>query len=358
MLLSVFYKGHTTPFILLYSSIRIEPKSSETNITDRMTELQKGVKWSSLLHYSVDSILSRNSIQLLDESGIDLIRSSLLCEDYSTEKDIILQSGTYEPIIYMCSRWIQKENRQTIVIANRKLQKLIGVYEIVDGRRLSLLKQEKIEKSIIDLSSAGDRWEGDCQGTIPCGWGDYYDDNNNLIFRGFRYGNDNVCYGTYYFPDMITENPEYEGQISFSQRFGKGKLFDREGKLELEDLWLYNELYNERNIVVPDATKTQQFHNSLMSTFAVGSECYQELPFFVLRNCQLLCSITVGGDSYSKNSTEESCFGVSYCPFLQSISISSLSFVFYSTFYLHSKSNGLIKQRSSPSPNSLYWKCW
>ena len=258
----------------------------------------------------------------------------------------------------MCSRWIQKENRQTIVIANRKLQKLIGVYEIVDGRRLSLLKQEKIEKSIIDLSSAGDRWEGDCQGTIPCGWGDYYDDNNNLIFRGFRYGNDNVCYGTYYFPDMITENPEYEGQISFSQRFGKGKLFDREGKLELEDLWLYNELYNERNIVVPDATKTQQFHNSLMSTFAVGSECYQELPFFVLRNCQLLCSITVGGDSYSKNSTEESCFGVSYCPFLQSISISSLSFVFYSTFYLHSKSNGLIKQRSSPSPNSLYWKCW
>ena len=303
-----------------------------------MTEIRKEMKWPSLFHYSVDSILSKNSIQLLDESGISSIRSSLLCEDYSTERDVILQSEAYEPVIYMCSRFIRNESRETLVIANLKLRKLIGVYEIINGKPTSLLKPESIEKSIVDLSSDGDRWEGDCQGAIPCGWGDYYDDNNHLVYRGFRYGNDNVCYGTYFFTDMIMETCEYEGQISFGQRYGKGKLFNRDGKLEFESLWMYNEKYSEMNIVIPDGTATQQHHNSLMSTFSVGSACYQEIPFFILRNCIFLHSIVIGSDSYSRSKSEESYFGVSYCPALQSISISPRSFIFYSTFDIHSKS--------------------
>ena len=66
-----------------------------------------------------------------------------------------------------------------------------------------------IHHDILSNVYTGERWEGDCIDEAPCGWGDFYNSDNIVIYSGFRYGDKNICYGTYFYPDILN------GKIQF-----------------------------------------------------------------------------------------------------------------------------------------------
>ena len=57
-----------------------------------------------------------------------------------------------------------------------------------------------IKFDIIDIDSQGWRWEGNTLQSQPYGYGNYFDSDNQLIYRGFIYNKMKVCYGCEIFP--------------------------------------------------------------------------------------------------------------------------------------------------------------
>ena len=90
--------------------------------------------------------------------------------------------------------------------------------------------------SIIDFDDYGARWEGECANDMPCGWGCCYDADGNLEYEGFRFGEKNVCYGCYFYPDL--HSVKYIGTIHNGNRVGKGVSYGRNGEELYSGYWL------------------------------------------------------------------------------------------------------------------------
>ena len=91
---------------------------------------------------------------------------------------------------------------------------------------------------VLDLSTDGDRWEGDVVGEWPLGFGELYNENDQLVYRGFMYKMHRICYGTSYYEDMGIMRIKYEGMYMWDKRFGKGSMYNRKGQLEYEGEWI------------------------------------------------------------------------------------------------------------------------
>ena len=99
-----------------------------------------------------------------------------------------------------------------------------------------------IVEGIVDLDH-GSRFEGlvltdEKEGKIgiPFGYGEMYDDDGLLIYKGIMINWKRFGYGTSYHDNGLKE---YEGYWCNDNRFGIGKVYDRSGKLVNDCLW-YN----------------------------------------------------------------------------------------------------------------------
>lgn len=69
-------------------------------------------------------------------------------------------------------------------------------------------------------------------------WGQFFDENNRVVYEGFRYKERNVCYGTYYHENMVDRIVYYQGMIYDDEHYGMGRFFDRNGTKEYEGEWI------------------------------------------------------------------------------------------------------------------------
>ena len=94
-------------------------------------------------------------------------------------------------------------------------------------------------EGIIDLDS-GTRFEGkllkEGEIGIPFGFGEMYDDDGKLMYKGIMINWERFGYGVSYHDNG---EKEYEGYWCDDNRFGNGKVYDRYGKLVNECVW-YN----------------------------------------------------------------------------------------------------------------------
>ena len=98
---------------------------------------------------------------------------------------------------------------------------------------------ESIEEGVVDLDH-GSRFEGlvlkkkeDNIG-IPFGYGEMYDDDGLLIYKGIMINWKRFGYGTSYQDNGVIE---YEGYWCDDNRFGNGKVYDRKERLMKESNW-------------------------------------------------------------------------------------------------------------------------
>ena len=135
--------------------------------------------------------------------------------------------------------WDNNQMTGSIYMMNIRNHVLLSWLRVVNGVVDSVQKM-KLGYGVINLSADGDRWEGDVDlltNTI-CGWGKVYDKENLLSYCGFRVGNENVAYGTFYHEGI--EVPYYEGMHASGYFTGHGKMFDRECHLVREGIFIHS----------------------------------------------------------------------------------------------------------------------
>ena len=119
------------------------------------------------------------------------------------------------------------------IVNDQRVLKVLGNHQFGD---ISYDEEQstRVVEGIVDLDH-GSRFEGlvlkEGKIGIPFGYGEMYDDNGNLLYKGIVINWKRFGYGTSYHDNGLIE---YEGYWCDDNRFGSGKVYNRYGKLVKE----------------------------------------------------------------------------------------------------------------------------
>ena len=286
------------------------------------------LKYKEVLHqypwkFSAGSVTHAIESGILDVSGFHQYA------DYSNKNDEMRELLVYDP--YIVVNLFQQKKFRAFIVASTKSQKFLTV-SVKAKEKWTTLNLSKTQFTIVDLNDNGDRWEGESLGTLPCGWGVYYSSSNTVTYVGFRFWSWDVCYGTYYFEDMQTTQPYYQGMLCFNKQFGEGKLYSRMGPI-IKTTETINALdIQSLDVIVPPDTSDRIYYNNLMRSFTVQQDSYVNVHHISFVNFPNLKTVVIMNNSYS--SAKGGFMKIENCPELQSIKIGEKSFLGYYSFLI------------------------
>ena len=203
---------------------------------------------------------------------------------------------------------------------DEKVLKVLGNDKIGD---ISYNEESIVEEGIVDLDS-GTRFEGlvlieDKMG-IPFGFGEMYDDNGKLIYKGLMINWKRFGYGVSYHDNG---EKEYEGYWCDDNRCGKGIVYDRYGKLVKECVW-----YNGNEIDIDnyegDGSKPMNIgikhlklsNNCLLKdwdvslllnlvSIEIGNDCFGSVKTFKIDGLNQLKSLKIGRNSFTQEKNRD-----------------------------------------------------
>ncbi|CBK21683.2 uncharacterized protein [Blastocystis hominis] len=209
---------------------------------------------------------------------------------------------------------------QGFVLNDEKVLKVFGNHQI---GAISYNEEQSIEvvEGIVDLDH-GSRFEGlvltnkEKEGKIgiPFGYGEMYDDDGFLVYKGIMINWKRFGYGTSYHDNGLIE---YEGYWCDDKRFGRGIVYDRYGKLVNECEW-YNgiECNNEyegdgskpmnigikhlklsNNCVLVDWDVSLLYN---LESIEIGYYCFESVQTFRIEGLNRLKTIIIGNNSFTK----------------------------------------------------------
>ena len=180
---------------------------------------------------------------------------------------------------------------------------------------------------------------------IPFGYGEMYDDDGLLLYKGIMINWKRFGYGTSYNDNGLIE---YEGYWCDDNRFGSGKVYDRYGKLVNKCEWAngiesaidYEGDGSEPlNIGIKHLKLTDNYvlvdwdvsWLSNLESIEIGNDCFGSVQTFKIDGLNRLKTIKIGNNSFTnkKNSwgdDESKSFHILNCVSLESIQIDEYSF--------------------------------
>ena len=240
------------------------------------------------------------------------------------------------------------------VVNDEKVLKVFGNDQI---GHISYNEQQstRVEEGIVDLDH-GSRFEGlilkdEREGKIgiPFGYGEMYDDNGLLLYKGIMINWKRFGYGTSYHDNGLVE---YEGYWCDDNRFGSGKVYDRYGKLVNECFWVngiesdiedyegdgseplnmgMKHLKLTDNCVLTD-WDVSWFLN--LESIEIGNDCFGSVQVFQIDGLNRLKSLKIGKNSFTQKKNnrgddKSKLFHILNCESLESIEIGEYSFSDY-----------------------------
>ena len=241
---------------------------------------------------------------------------------------------------------------QGYVVNDQKVLKVLGNHQIGGISYSEEEQSTRIEEGIVDLDH-GSRFEGfvlkdEKEGKIriPFGYGEMYDDDGLLIYKGIMINWKRFGYGTSYHDNGLIE---YEGYWCDDNRFGIGKVYDRSEKFVKECEWVNgiesNTDYEGNgsepmnigmkhlklidNCVLVD-WDVSWFLN--LESIEIGNDCFESVKTFKIDGLNQLKSLRIGINSFTqeKNSygnDQSKSFHILNCESLESIQIGEYSFI-------------------------------
>ena len=237
---------------------------------------------------------------------------------------------------------------QGFVLNEQKNLKVFGNHQI----GAISYSEEFIGEEIVDLDH-GSRFEGlvltnrERKIGIPFGYGEMYDDDGFLVYKGIMINWKRFGYGTSYHNNGLIE---YEGYWCDDNRFGRGKVYDRYGKLVNECEW-YNgiecdieEKYEGdgskpmnigmKHLKLSDNCVLVDWDVSLLynlESIEIGNECFGSVKTFKIDESNRLKTIKIGSNSFTQTkndcgSDKSKSFHILNCQLLESIQIGEYSF--------------------------------
>ena len=236
------------------------------------------------------------------------------------------------------------------VVNDEKVLKVFGNHQIGDISYNEEEQSTRVVEGIVDLDH-GSRFEGlvltEGKIGIPFGYGEMYDDDGLLMYKGIMINWKRFGYGTSYHDNGFVE---YEGYWCDDNRFGSGKVYDRYGKLVKECEW-YNGI--ESDIYEGDGSKPLNIgmkHLKLtdkcvlvdwdvswflnLESIEIGNECFGSVQTFKIDGLNRLKTIKIGNSSFTQEKyrwgdDESKSFHILNCESLKSIEIGECSFSDY-----------------------------
>ena len=283
----------------------------------------------------------------VDSSAIQNVQV-YLGEEMKVDGWISLLLSNREYVVLKCNCGIQMI--QGFVVNDEKVLKVFGNHQIGD---ISYNEEQSIvvKDGIVDLDH-GSRFEGlvltdEKEGIIgiPFGYGEMYDDDGLLVYKGIMINWKRFGYGASYHDNGLIE---YEGYWCDDNRFGSGKVYNRKGDLLKECNW-YNGIENDivyegdgskplnmgiKHLKLTDNCVLVDWDVSLflnLESIEIGDECFGYVRTFQIDGLNRLKTIKIGNNSftqeknsYGKNSSKS--FHILNCESLESIEIGEYSF--------------------------------
>ena len=239
------------------------------------------------------------------------------------------------------------------VVNDEKVSKVFGNQQIGN----ILYNEEALEEGIVDLDH-GSRFEGlvlkdEKEGKIgiPFGYGEMYDDDGILVYRGIMINWKRFGYGTSYHDNGFVE---YEGYWCDDNRFGIGNQFDLSGAFIKECLW-YKDIECEldyrgdgrklmnigmKHLKLTDSCVLIDWDVSWflnLESIEIGDDCFGSVQVFKIDGLNRLKTLKIGKDSFtqlrstnkwyvSKANNQSKSFHILNCESLESIQIGEYSF--------------------------------
>ena len=240
------------------------------------------------------------------------------------------------------------------VVNDEKVLKVLGNQQIGD---ISYNEEQstRVVEGIVDLDH-GSRFEGlvltEKEGImgIPFGYGEMYDDDGLLLYKGIMINWKRFGYGTSYHDNGLIE---YEGYWCDDNRFGSGKVYDRSGKLVKECEWVngiessadyegngskpmnigIKHLKLTYNCVLTDWDVSWFL---ILESIKIGNDCFKSVKTFKIDGLNRLKTIKIGKKSFTqvkkgkwnsnKANNQSKSFHILNCESLESIQIGEYSF--------------------------------
>ena len=243
---------------------------------------------------------------------------------------------------------------QGFVVNDKKVLKVFGNHQIDDISYSEEQPTRVVEEGIVDLDH-GSRFEGlvlkEGEMGIPFGYGEMYDDNGILLYKGIIINWKRFGYGTSYHDNGLIE---YEGYWCDDNRFGIGKVYDRSGKLVNECEWIngieraidYEGNGSEpinigmKHLKLTDNCVLDDWDVSWLlnlESIEIGHDCFESVETFQIDGLNRLKTIKIGNNSFTQlKSTDKwdwdkainksKSFHILNCESLESIQIGEYSF--------------------------------
>ena len=287
---------------------------------------------SATNNYHIDSSIIQNVQGCLNEKWkVDGWISLIL----SNKEYVVLK---FNNGVFMNEGFVVNEEKVLKVLGNHQL----GHISYSDGL---------IVKGIVDLDH-GTRFEGrvlkNGKMGIPFGYGEMYDDNGLLLYKGIMINWKRFGYGTSYHDNGLIE---YEGYWCDDNRFGSGKVYDRSGKFVKECVWVngiesknrykgngrkpmnmgMKHLKLTNNCVLVDWDVSWLLN---LESIEIGNECFESMQTFKIDGLNRLKTIKIGNNSFTQEKNgygndKSKSFHILNCESLKSIQIGEYSFSDY-----------------------------
>lgn len=172
---------------------------------------------------------------------------------------------------------------------------------------------------VIDYDEHGRRWEGWCLGDVPFGYGMEFDENNDLIYKGFLFGKKKFGYGEEYYGS--SRLLRFQGTYINGERFGIGFLYNTEGGVEYKGEWAFDN--NDISVIqVSNETNDDKIIHNLVQRLTIGNNCYTDLKDLIITKFPNLCEFIVGADCFLNVDTLK----IAHCNNLMVVDIGNNSF--------------------------------
>ena len=285
---------------------------------------------SVISNYHIDSSITQNVQGCLGkkmkvDGWIVLILSNRECVALKFDNGVFMNEG--------------------FVVNDEKVLKVFGNHQIGD---ISYSEEESI-RVVEGIMDHGSRFEGlvlkdEKEGKIgiPFGYGEMYDDDGLLLYKGIMINWKRFGYGTSYHDNGLIE---YEGYWCDDNRFGSGKVFDLSGNVVKECEWLngtesdidYEGNGSEplnigmKHLKLTDKCVLVDWDVSWLlnlESIEIGNDCFESVKTFRIDGLNRLKTIKIGINSFrQRNGDDESCsFHILNCESLESIQIGEKSF--------------------------------
>ena len=238
---------------------------------------------------------------------------------------------------------------QGFIVNEQKALKVFGNIKIGDISQY--VKQFIVVEGIVDLDH-GSRFEGwileeiEGKSGIPFGYGEMYDDDGFLVYKGITINWKRFGYGTSYHNNGAIE---YEGYWCDDNWFGIGKVYDRKERL-LNNCFWSNGIECEIEKYEGDGSEPLNIgikHLKLidncvlvdwdvswflnLESIEIGDECFESVKTFQIDGLNRLKSIKIGNYSFTQEKNKDEIaqsksFHILNCKSLESIQIGEYSF--------------------------------